>query len=157
MLKICVTRFNNKTFKQNERWKDRNGYTFTKRIYNTSVKIKPKISINSEVFVIEMNNDTNEFIAFSVLKNVPSMWKHKIYSDNWFNRYTYSTNEFIYFQEVQEKYSDELEILKRELFYGLGHLKRGTGIQEVPEKKIVNIRGIFTEIYRTIKDTSPET
>ena len=154
MFKICVTRFNNKTFKENERWKDKNGFTFHKRIYNTSVKIKPGIPIKTEILVIEMNNDTNKIIAFSIIRNIPEIWKYKIYSNGGCNRYSYTTNEYIYVDQIIPKYDKEVNILINELFYGKGHLKRGNGIQEVPQKKIDSIKEFIQEIYLYIKNTN---
>ena len=147
---ICVTRFTNETFNENEKWKDNINQTFYKRFYNTSVKIKLEIPELYPIIVIEMNLDTNKIIAFGLIKNICQQWRYKIYSNDFYNRYTYIAKNYIYAQELQENYAEELNILERELFYGKGHLKRGFGIQEVPEKKIKNIQYLFRNIYRIL-------
>ena len=144
---ICVTRFTNETFNENEKWKDNKNQTFCKRFYNTSVKIKPTIPEQYPIIVVEMNLDTNNIIAFGLIKNISRQWRYNIYSNDFYNRYTYIAKNFIYKQELQEMYSEELDILEKELFYGKGHLKRGFGIQEVPEKKIKDIQYLFRSIY----------
>ena len=147
---ICVTRFTNETYNENEQWKDSNNETFSKRFYNTSVKIKPKIPELYPILVIEMNLDTNKIIAFGLIKNICQQWRYKIYSNDYYNRYTYIAKKYLYVEEVKEKYSEELNMLEKELFYGKGHLKRGFGIQEVPEKKIKEIPYLFRYIYNEL-------
>lgn len=146
---ICVTRLSNTTYNENEVWKDNHGFTFKKRFYNTSIKIKDNIPLNSEIIIIEMNVTTNKIIAFGLIKNISQQWRYNIYSDDYYNRYTYITSKFMFVEEVSREYISELEEVENIVFKGKGHLKRGFGIQEFPKKKIN--KHFFDYIYNTIK------
>jgi len=146
---VCVTRLSDKTYNENENWKDSRGFTFKKRFYNTSIKIKETIPSNTEILIVEMNITKNKIIAFGLIKNICQQWRYNIYSDDYYNRYTYITSKFIFVEEVSREYILQLEELENSLFKGKGHLKRGFGIQQCPKKKIKN--GFLQYIYKTIK------
>ena len=55
MIKIMATRFNNNTWQENCRWREKNN--FEGCIYNSPVYIKDSIPLQIPLFVIEMNND----------------------------------------------------------------------------------------------------
>ena len=148
---VCLTRFSNKTYSENENWKDKMGYTFTKRFYNTPVKIKSTINFD-KILVIEANIDENEIIAFGIIKNICQRWKYRIYSNDCYNIFTYISSKYMYSQEIDRMYNDKMEILKRELFKGRGHLKRGTGIQEIPNKKIELIKPFLIYIFNRLEN-----
>ena len=146
---FCVTRLSDETYNENEVWKDNHGFTFKKRFYNTSIKIKEAIPSNTPILIIEMNITKNKIIAFGLIKNICQQWRYNIYSDDYYNRYTYVTSKFIFVEELSREYKSELEELENSLFKGKGHLKRGFGIQQCPKKKINN--EFFNYIYTTIK------
>ena len=146
---VCVTRLSDTTYNENENWKDRRGLTFKKRFYNTSIKIKETIPSNSEILIVEMNITKNKVIAFGLIKNICQQWRYNIYSDDYYNRYTYITSKFMFVEEISREYILDLEELENNLFKGKGHLKRGFGIQQVPKKKINS--EFFQYIYTTIK------
>ena len=146
---VCATRLSDKTYNENERWKDCRKLTFEKRFYNTSIKIKENIPINNKIIVIEMNITKNKVIAFGLIKNICQIWRYSIYSDDYYNRYTYITSKFLFVQEIPKEYAQELEQLKNNLFKGKGHIKRGYGIQQCPKKYINS--NLFHYIYETIK------
>ena len=145
---VCVTRLSSKTHNENEEWKDKNNLTFQKRFYNTSTKIKESIPKNHELLVIEMNVTTNKIIAFGLIKNICQQWRYHIYSDDYYNRYTYISSRFIFAEEVSKEWNTELERLENTLFKGKGHLKRGFGIQQYPKKNIN--KELFQYIYNKI-------
>ena len=146
---VCVTRFSDITLNENEKWKDRRGYTFKKRFYNTSIKVKESVPSNHELIVIEMDITKNKIIAFGLIKNICQRWRYNIYSNDYYNRYTYISSRFIFIEEVSREYQDDINDLENELFRGKGHMKRGFGIQEVSNKKIKN-KQLFQYIYDTI-------
>lgn len=146
---VCVTRFSDKTYNENETWKDCRGLTFKKRFYNTSIKIKESIPSNTEILIVEMNITKNKVIAFGLIKNICQQWRYNIYSDDYYNRYTYISSKFMFIEEIPREYIMDLEELENNLFKGKGHLKRGFGIQQCPKKKINS--EFFDYIYRTIK------
>ena len=147
---VCVTRFNDETYNENENWKDKHNLTFDKRFYNTSIKIKESIQPNHEIMVIEMNNSQNEIIAFGLIKNICQQWRYNIYKCTNYNRFTYISSKFLYKHEIPRDYDHEMNELTNEIFKGKGHLKRGFGIQAVPNKKLANCKTLFNYIYHTI-------
>ena len=82
-----VTRFNNETWIENCRWRENQIYKGC--IYNTPTIIKGDISLVIPIYVIEMNNDENKIMGIGKIKNNISTKRHKIYTDNNYNRYTY--------------------------------------------------------------------
>ena len=128
MIKIMATRFNNKTWEENCRWREKNN--FQGCIYNSPVYIKDDIPLQIPLFVIEMNNETNKIEGIGKIINyVHTDRKYKVYSDSNYNRYTYHGKVRINREMI--KNIEKLEKLEARLFKGKGHLKRGQGILNV--------------------------
>lgn len=129
MIKIMTTRFNNNTWEENCRWREKNN--FQGCIYNTPVNIKDNIPLQISLFVIEMNNETNKIEGIGKITNyIHTDRKYKVYSDSNYNRYTYRGKHRINRDIIKDK--EKLEKLEERLFKGKGHLKRGQGILNVP-------------------------
>jgi len=129
-----ATRFNNSTWEENCRWREKNN--FNGCIYNSPVYIKDNIPLQIPLFVIEMNNETNKIEGIGKIVNyVHTDKKYKVYSDLNYNRYTYLGKQRINRDMI--KHTEKLEKLEERLFKGKSHLKRGQGILNVP-----------TDIYR---------
>lgn len=127
MHRLTVTHFTNKTFLENKRWCVNNNYEGC--IYNLPVKIKENVPLLSNIYVIEMNNDTNKIIGIGLIKNRIYPKRNKIYSDNNYNRFTYLGKKWIDSYLIDEV---TLYNLEERLFKGKNHLKRSQGIVEVP-------------------------
>ena len=94
-MNICVTRFDNKTFKENLYFRN---YNNIKCIYGSPVKITDLIFPNSDIIVLEMNNTTNRLEGIGIIKNklfIQEKKRYKIYSDNNYNRFIYISNKRI--------------------------------------------------------------
>jgi len=128
MFYIGVTRFNNQTWCENERWRENNN--FTGCIYNTPIKIKDTIPLEITLFIVEMNNETNNIIGIGkIINNTYTDKKYKIYSDNNYNRYTYKGNSYLSRELIINKNEKKLmDVLEKFLFKGYKHMKRGQGI-----------------------------
>ena len=124
---LAITHFNNQTYNENKRWRENNKYNGC--IYNSPVKIKENIPLLSEIYVIEMNNDTNKVMGIGLIKNKVAIKHHKIYFDNNYNRYTYLGKKWVNSKLIDD---DTLEMIESRLFKGKHHLKRSQGIVEVP-------------------------
>ena len=125
---IMVTRFNNLTWFENCRWRESNNYIGC--IYNSPIYIKDNIELKKEIYVIEMNNESNQIIGIGKIINyVHADNKYKIYEDRNYNRYTYKGNKRIDRENIIDK--ENLEKLELRLFKGKNHLKRGQGIQTI--------------------------
>lgn len=140
---IAITRFNSET------WEENNTYRHTKHIngciYGSPIKITHNIPTNAEVYVIEMNNSTNEIMGIGKIYNSFNYKTHRehkynIYKDKNYSRYVYIGNKRI----DRDYFSDELKLicwfLEWILFHGYGpldkpkrgtHLKRGMGINRL--------------------------
>ena len=126
MIKLMVTRFNNETWIENSRWRENNNHKGC--IYNSPTVIKENISLQIPIYVIEMNNDENKIMGIGKIKNNISTKRHKIYTDNNYNRYSYLGKRI---DREDIKNLNKLEELEKKLFKGKGHLKRGQGITSV--------------------------
>lgn len=138
---LAITHFNNETYNENKRWRENNKYNGC--IYNSPVKIKEHVPLLSEIYVIEMNNDTNKIMGIGLIKNRVAIKYHKIYRDNNYNRYTYLGKKWIDSKLID---NDTLEILETRLFKGKHHLKRSQGIVEVP----IDVKTKFLDYINTL-------
>jgi len=137
MVYFTTTRFNDETWEENMIWRRNNNSNGC--IYGTPQKIKFQIPINSPVYVIEMNNDTNSILGIGLIRNKLELQKkHKIYSCGNYNRYTYKGHKRVDRYEMTLDEDNLCEKLDKLLFKGHRHLKRGQGITELPSRIIDN-------------------
>ena len=131
MLQLMVTRFNNDTWYENERWRKNNN--FQGCIYNSPVHIREDIPLMITIYVIEMNNDKNEIMGIGkIINKVYTDRRYRIYSDENYNRYTYRGKYSISRESIVEAgFGEQLLKLEKRLFKGKTHLKRGQGITAV--------------------------
>lgn len=137
MHRIAITRFDNVTYKENRDWCKR--YNFQGCIYGTPIKLSESILPDTILFVLEMNNTTNKIMGIGMIKfgangcSVSSK-KHKIYSDNNYNRFVYRSDYRIDFNEnyCPLRFHKKIQKLEQCLFKGSRHCKRGQGIQLLP-------------------------
>jgi hypothetical protein len=67
-MEICVTRFNEATFKENRLWIKKNNGSLG-CIYGTPVKISDTLDPDSQLLVLEMNNTKNIIEGIGIIKN----------------------------------------------------------------------------------------
>ena len=149
---IATTRFNNDSFIENQRWRERNEWSGC--IYGTPIKIKENIIPSSDVFIIEMNNDENKIMGIGLIKNSLSIPSKRIYSSGNYNRYTYKGKQRINRNEFNEEHQKVIEILETLLFKGSRHLKRGQGICVIPNwilhNKHIDFIKYFKQMFKII-------
>lgn len=149
MTTICCTRFNNSTWNENVLWRENN--EFVGCIYNTPKKIKDNIMPDVLAFVLEMNNDKNILMGIGFIKNhIYNDKYYNVYSEKNYNRYTYKSNYRIDRENFTKKELLYIEILEQLLFKGCGHLKRGYGIQQLPNWILKNKAFDFCEFIRNM-------
>ena len=125
-----VTRFNNNTWNENVRWRERN--TFNGCIYNSPVYIKDSIPLLTTIYVIEMNNDQNKIMGIGkIINKVYTDKNYRLYEERNYNRFTYRGKTRIDRKDLDIESECFLRLEKR-LFKGKAHLKRGQGITKVP-------------------------
>jgi len=146
---IATTRFNSKTWDENERWKNKNSWNGC--IYATPMLIKESIGLNVPMFVLEMQNDTNIVKGVGLIRNSISKEKrHCVYTDGNYNRYTYKSE---YRVDRDNMSKEELVVIRMFdilLFKGSRHLKRARGITAVPEWMSKNKHIDFIKFFRKL-------
>lgn len=159
MIYLTATRFNDDTWKQNCLYREKKNIVGC--IYGVPKRISEDTVLNSEIIVIEMNNDRNEIMGIGIVRNYLRMDKHfKIYKDGNYNRFTYKSGIRIDRENFTNKEMLLIKAIEQLIFYGSTHIKRGQGISKIPDKLlgdkkkklIKNICKLFTK--RFISTTS---
>jgi hypothetical protein len=143
---IATTRFNEETYKQNINYK--NNIQYKGCLYGTPLKIKEKIPLESNVYVIEMNNEKNKIEGIGLIINKNILDKnYRIYNDKDYNRYIYKGNIHLSATDIIDSYNKKVIIvLEQLLFKGEKHCKRAQGITQLPEW-ILNNKSKFDFIH----------
>ena len=132
MIILSSTRFNTQTWDENCRFREKNKLNGC--IYCSPQSMPAKIDIGATVFVVEMNNSTNEIEGIGLIKNRPITNKSGIYEERHFNRYVF-VGEYRINRDVLLRYNSQLvHSLDHILFKEKTHLKRGCGMTTIPEK-----------------------
>jgi hypothetical protein len=135
---IATTRFNNQTWKENQEYLKIAHDTGVlsnkiKCIYPSNTVISESIPYQSNVFVLEMNNDMNQILGIGLIRNNPPEYaKHQVYKKEEYNQFAYKGSYHIKRNELSEDEKhviDELELL---CFKGKRHQKRLNGIKVFP-------------------------
>ena len=132
---VTTTRFNNETYKQNERYRIANGISGC--VYGTPQEMPNYIPIGGKVFIFEMNNQTNKVQGIGYLTNrLYTKKKFNIYKDRNYNRYSYIGKHRVDRYDMTKKMRKELKVIEELIFKGKGHLKRGQGITSFTQEKL---------------------
>jgi hypothetical protein len=129
---VVTARFNNDTLAANYAYRDSHKY---KSLYCSPCELSPKIEHNSHVFVIEMNNSTNEVVGIGIIRNKPALNRYyKVHEHGNMNRYIYIGDYYMSRSLMIEYNSRLIYLLDECLFKGKSHSKRGDGLTLFPEK-----------------------
>ncbi len=145
---FLTTRFTTETFQENKRYRDTHNIPC---IYSSSLPISDKLPYQ-DYYVLEMNNSTNRIMGIGKIskKLEPT---ESIYSYKYYNRYTYKGTIYAPIQELPQNYQDIITQVERKIFYGRGHIKRGSSFTSFPIYKhiedIPNLISIFDYIVST--------
>ena len=165
MITIVTSRFNNDTWRENCEYKQR--LNIQGCIYCSPQQLSPKIHPNSLVFVVEMNNSTNQIQGVGLIFNKIQFDRYyKVYQIGNYNRYTYKSDYRLDRSQLLEYYPVLVYILDYILFKEKTHLKRGSGMTQIPEKLLrhhkcaeINIVGELKVLFKrqfTISLEKPE-
>ena len=128
-MSILTTRFTTETFQENKRYRDTHNISC---IYSSSLPISDKLPYQ-DYYVLEMNNTTNHIMGIGKIskKLEPT---ETIYSYKYYNRYTYKGKKYAPIQELDlpQEYRDIIIRVERKIFYGKGHIKRGSSFTSFP-------------------------
>ena len=145
---IAVTRFNQTTWNENCRWREK--HNIEGCIYGTLQPICEKIHDNYKIYVLEMNNDTNTIEGIGIISN-KRYPRQKIYSTNGYNRIIYKGTQRIDKSEYNKEALSLINSLEHLVFKGASHMKRGSGINILPvNRKLSSIESALTQYTETI-------
>ena len=130
---IACTRFTDATLAENFRYRESRDIPC---IYGSPIPNNEKYSRGSQLFVVEMNNTTNQIVGIGLVLNIPQ--KDRVYiihdmaiSECNYNRYIFRGNKWISRDQLPE---DLVEMFDKILFKGKSHLKRIRGISVITNK-----------------------
>ena len=150
---MLTTRFTTETFQENKRYRDTHSIPC---IYSSSLPISDKLSYQ-DYYVLEMNNSINRIMGIGKISKTLQPTAY-IYSYKYYNRYTYKGTYASIFDEISsldlpEEYKDIITRVERKIFYGKGHLKRGSSFTSFPvythEEDVADLILVFNYIMRT--------
>ena len=151
MFSIVTTRFDDYTWSENINFREKNNLPGC--IYGSPQPISPKIIQDSLVFVIEMNNSTNQIEGIGAIKNTIRLDKYfRVYETGNFNRYVFRGKHRISRDTLLKLNEQLVTILDYILFKEKTHLKRGAGFTQIPEKLLKHKKCENMDILNTIKE-----
>ena len=86
---LLTSRFNNNTYRENEKYRERNREKKIGCIYCSPDPISQAIPLESIMYILEMNNDLNKIIGVGMVRNKPVLNRHRVYDNGNYNRYVY--------------------------------------------------------------------
>jgi hypothetical protein len=121
--------------------------------------MSPNILHDSLVFVIEMNNNSNQIEGIGLIRNLPFMDKYyPIYMEGNYNRFVYKSEYHISRELLIRNNHILVIVLDYLLFKEKNHMKRGCGFTTITQK-IINGKTNLTyklldinKISQAIKD-----
>ncbi len=145
---IAVTRFNQTTWNENCRWREK--HNIKGCIYGTLQPICEKIHDNYKIYVLEMNNDTNTIEGIGIISN-KKYPRQKIYSTNAYNRMIYKGTQRIDRSQYSKETLNFIYSLENLVFKGASHMKRGSGINILPvNRKLSSIESALIQYTEQI-------
>ena len=148
---MLTTRFTTETFQENKRYRDTHNISC---IYSSSLPISDKLSYQ-DYYVLEMNNSINRIMGIGKISKTLQPIAY-IYSYKYYNRYTYKGSQYAPIIESElvlpQEYKDIITRVERKIFYGKGHMKRGssfTSFPVYPHEDVGDLILVFKYIMRT--------
>jgi hypothetical protein len=129
---LATTRFNNYTWEENCNMRQKN--PSVKCIYATPIQVSSRVILDTNVFIMEMNNDRNEIMGIGLVKNHPIAGKYAVHSNQNYNRFAYIGKWRIDRDDMSEEERCVLKLIEAMCFRGINHSKRGQGITAFPIK-----------------------
>lgn len=135
---IMTSRFNNQTTYENEQFRKTRPNLGC--IYSAPDPISHNIPIDSILFILEMNNDTNKITGIGMVKNRSIVQKYYVYTESNYNRYVYIGKHRISRDEMTGDEDAIMQAFDILCFKGNRHMKRGQGIKAFPAEILYRCR-----------------
>ena len=129
---LLTSRFNNETFQENANFRSKNPNIGC--VYCAPDPISAQIPMDTIIFILEMNNDTNKITGIGMIRNHPisnSGYK-TVYKNGNYNRYVYVGKYRIDRSEMNEQEERIMKVFDILCFTGNRHMKRGQGLKSFP-------------------------
>ena len=149
---ILTSRFTKSTWRENELYREKHKNIGC--IYGSPDPISKSIMIDTNIFILEMNNDTNKIIGIGLIRNQTVNGKLNVYSKGNYNRYSFIGKTRIDRSEMTEEEDLVMKIFDILCFRGNKHMKRGQGIKSFPLDKLyfhsrfINIHKAFKQMFK---------
>jgi hypothetical protein len=149
---IMTSRFNNQTLTENRNFLQKTNAI--KCVYCCPDPIAKHIPLDSIMFVLEMNNDTNQIAGIGLVKNHAFMHKYNVYTERSYNRYIYYGKHHIARENMTEEEDRIMKVFDILCFTGNKHMKRGQGVKSFPIetlfkcKNTVDLVKFITEMFK---------
>lgn len=151
--RLFTSRFTNETWNQNQKYKEKIGWKGS--LYGAPRRVKQSLPLNRFMFVLEMNNDTNQTLGVGLVRNmVACEKKFKIYEEGNYNRFIYRSKYRIGKEDMSRSEKALLEVFDTILFRGRRHCKLSQGITEIgqwvkdgPFDFVAYFKKIFSKRY----------
>ena len=127
---LTTTRFNNSTWAE-----DQNYIKISQKlgcIYPTPEANCQNIPLEINMFVLEMNNETNRIMGIGLVKNKPIYNKYNVYSNPKYNVFAYIGKYRIDRNEMTDEEERIMIVFDTLCFKGCRHMKRLTGMKSFP-------------------------
>lgn len=134
---ILTSRFTTATWNENENY--RRMHPNIGCVYCSPDPISKSIMTDTNLFILEMNNDTNKIIGIGLIKNQSINGKLNVYSKGNYNRYTFIGRKRIDRNEMNEEEDLVMKIFDILCFRGNKHMKRGQGLKSFPAELIYRL------------------
>ena len=131
---IMTSRFNRNTWNENERYRASKNNIGC--IYCSPDPIANVVPMESIMFVLEMNNDTNKIMGIGMIRNRPIVSKIMVYSNGNYNRYVFIGKIRISRTEMSEDEERIMKVFDILCFSGNKHMKRGQGLKSFPTEML---------------------
>ena len=156
---LMTTRYDQSTWEKYTNWKTQKKVSGA--FYNTPLPISEKISPDSILYVLEMNNSTNRIMGIGIIQNkMPKKQYFHMFDNECFNRYHYHSSKHISREMLSYPtlllqngvWISLLELLELICFKSARHSKRSRGISKLPS---VYFKGVLmTHIINLIEKCS---
>ena len=127
---ILTSRFTTTTWNENKTY--RNTHKSVGCIYCSPDPISKSIMIDTNLFILEMNNDTNKIMGIGLIRNQHVNGKLNVYNKGNYNRYAFIGRIRIDRTDMTEEEDLVMKIFDILCFRGNTHMKRGQGLKSFP-------------------------
>ena len=159
MFSVATTRFNTATWEENTEWRRRKEHAGC--VYGVMKPITATtIPLESYMFVLEMNNQTNEIMGIGLIQNMIQPKENvPIYSNRNYCCYVYYSPYRIDRTEINGRLAHVVSILEHLVFKGSTHMKRAQGITVIADSLLLRgklnfvseLAAEFSRKYKVLK------